>query len=373
MPSLAEIFKKAKAQNFGPQDSQIVSTLMHPGRGLGKFGEYLQQQATTAAGMPQNQDEASMYAYAPSQEQQAGAANNLTGMMQTGAMPFAPRSAGGTLGTFVGPKSQGWSDEAAAQATKLLDEGVDPAQVWKQHLIGRMPDKSLFSEIDDSGADFGGLGFSKLQKGTEDALPLNSTGENQVFSHDDFAKHYPDLYKNLDVSLWKDSTPGGHFFGNSDYGQIRLNTGNKTREKLTSTGLHELQHAIQDREGWARGGNPTDINLDEFAPLRQKEYNDIGDLLLPDTMARYRASTSQAEKDAILAERKGLMARQHKMSKQNPDEIAFELYQRLTGEAQARATQDRMGFNMDERRNIYPLAGDRLSDIPLKDLINRYR
>ena len=52
--------------------------------------------------------------------------------------------------TFTGPKSMGWNHDAANTATKLLDNGADPAQVWKDHLIGRMPDGKLFSEIDDS-------------------------------------------------------------------------------------------------------------------------------------------------------------------------------------------------------------------------------
>lgn len=48
------------------------------------------------------------------------------------------------------------------------------------------------------------------------------------------------------------------------------------------------------------------------------------------------------------------------------------LYRRSAGEAQARATQDRMNMNMQQRRDIYPLAGGKLSDIPLDQLINRY-
>jgi hypothetical protein len=52
--------------------------------------------------------------------------------------------------TFTGPKSMGWNHDAANTATKLLDNGADPSQVWKDHLIGRMPDGKLFSEIDDS-------------------------------------------------------------------------------------------------------------------------------------------------------------------------------------------------------------------------------
>ena len=51
----------------------------------------------------------------------------------------------------------------------------------------------------------------------------------------------------------------------------------------------------------------------------------------------------------------------------------MQAYRRLTGEAQARATQDRMNMNMQQRRESYPLANDMLSDIPLRNLINRYK
>ena len=50
-----------------------------------------------------------------------------------------------------------------------------------------------------------------------------------------------------------------------------------------------------------------------------------------------------------------------------------EQYRRLVGEAQARATQDRMKMSMDARRSNYPLAGDKLSDIPVLDLIYKYK
>ena len=56
--------------------------------------------------------------------------------------------------TFTGPKSKNWDAEKAYKALKMLDDGVDPAQVWREHLIGKMPDGSVFSEIDDSTAGF---------------------------------------------------------------------------------------------------------------------------------------------------------------------------------------------------------------------------
>jgi hypothetical protein len=270
------------------------------------------------------------------------------------------------LGTFIGPKSAGWNSEVAAQVSKLLDEGFDPAQVWKQHLIGRMPDKSLFSEIDDSVSSFvpqkeNAYGFAgSVQKGT---LP-------DVFNHKELYDKY-DL-SNVNTRLESGNPEGGTYTRGSSNINPSITVGAPNFEMMKPTMLHEIQHAVQSKEGWARGGNPTDINLDKFAPIRQKEYNDIGNVLLPDTMTRYKAATSQAEKDAILSERRMLMARQHKMQKQTPDDIQMEIYRRLTGEAQARETQNRMSLNMNERRNTYPLKGDKLGEVKLKDLINHY-
>ena len=255
---------------------------------------------------------------------------------------------------FVGPKSTGWNHEAANTATKLLDEGADPAQVWKENLIGRMPDKSLFSEIDDSGAKY----IDNHEGG------YSSGKADRAFKHNNLFEQYPLL---KDIGIQHTAGPNGSLDMNSQKMTLGVNG------DMSSIAAHEFQHAIQKMEGWARGGNPSEINLDEFLPLRQKEYNDIASVLLPETASRYKAATNQEEKDAIMAERKKLMLRQHQMTKQNPEAIQFELYKRLTGEAQARATQDRMNLNMQQRRESYPLSGDKLSDISLKDLINRYK
>ena len=55
-----------------------------------------------------------------------------------------------------------------------------------------------------------------------------------------------------------------------------------------------------------------------------------------------------------------------------PNEEKMKLYQRSAGEAQARATQDRLNMDIAQRRENYPLAGGKLSDIPLEDLIYKY-
>lgn len=79
---------KAEAQRFGPNDSMIVSSIMHPqealARGLRKLGENIQ----TAGSPYSTPDEA------------VKSALDIAGVAMTGSMPFGPKSAGGTFGAI---------------------------------------------------------------------------------------------------------------------------------------------------------------------------------------------------------------------------------------------------------------------------------
>jgi hypothetical protein len=164
----------------------------------------------------------------------------------------------------------------------------------------------------------------------------NSLNVSDIYRHHPLSEEYPDLMKLKAEFIPKSKNTLGSFTG--DAIQIRSDLPSKSAEYVIP---HELQHAIQDREGWARGGSPKQMKEEALAMLRR----DVASGEIP--------STEQAM--AMLP-----------MAQQNA-------YRRLTGEAQARATQDRINMNMQQRRNNYPLAGDKLSDIPLGHLINRYK
>jgi hypothetical protein len=345
--------------------------------------------------------------------------------------------------TFTGPKSMGWNHDAANTATKLLDNGADPAQVWKDHLIGRMPDGKLFSEIDDSGASH---------------IPVSgmSSRISENLKHPELLGNYPYLDK---ISMSKGSSsyfsPELEHIKSSDYktqagvdprelrnsnrlyaiaekmdakGTLNDSANNRLSNLIDknesnpkyanfnedttlfgkSTTLHELQHAIQNQEGWARGGNAGMFNQQKEAELARDALNWRIELLrkrkdmpkadwhhvdnaivqdyqkqgifdwIPTREARDLASqpyilhADKYDNGAGLKDLEDLVKMyglENRTSPYNP----MEAYRRLTGEAQARATQDRMNMNMQQRRNNYPLAGGLLSDIPLDQLINRYR
>ena len=127
-----------------------------------------------------------------------------------------------------------------------------------------------------------------------------------------------------------------------------------------STQLHEIQHAIQQREGWAKGGSPQEMG-NELGKLKDLDgkFNTAFEqyLTTTDDIARGNAQQEMMHwKQRIepLRRIRGL----------DPEEAYF----RLAGEAEARATQARMNMNPAQRREVYPFDS---YDVPVDQLIVR--
>ena len=147
-------------------------------------------------------------------------------------------------------------------------------------------------------------------------------------------------------------------------------------DQARSTTLHELQHAIQQREGFAQGGNSTMAflpqNKEAFALLAQKRR----EMQKPLSLDEY---TKQAwGMDAPTDEVRKAYADYVKTTKQTAlspaadraaqEWASKEYYRRLAGEAEARATQSRINLNPAQRRALFP---EESYDVPINQLIIR--
>lgn len=124
---------------------------------------------------------------------------------------------------------------------------------------------------------------------TEAKLKLespNSTGEyllSQLLEHPKLFEAYPEL-ASAKISVRQ---PGGTFYG--EYGRD-IHTGNQTitvrnNEDMLSTLMHEIQHGVQDIEGFPRGGSASlmssilsrDTDMDKYIDLSEsvKKYGDL--------------------------------------------------------------------------------------------------
>ena len=301
----------------------------------------------------------------------------------------------GTIGS-TGAKTADLTALTRAQEMKAAgastDEIYGQTRWWLDH-----PDGRPRFEIDDSAARY--------------APDIYDQNIDKSLSHQELYSAYPDtadipLTKDFTESLPYRQTPMGSYDKASNTISLRDELGTKRGK---STGLHEVQHAVQDRENMARGGNTYMFSgsnratnprftkheqevqrfyhdnplsseyvriratgdyqkeLAESNRLFTQEYNPRIDALEAKIVNRgdykkYGPAMDQVFKDFEVVKQKQfpLLSRAEKLAKtegfpreplQSPTEYLspHEGYRALAGETEARLVQDRMNMTMPER------------------------
>lgn len=271
-------------------------------------------------------------------------------MNALGVLPFVS-------GTFIGKGAKTWDAIKAADAEKRIAAGDDARKVWKETGTFKGPDGHLRQEIDDSAAAFTKSSVKELRDN-------NGRRNGVIFPHEQLHSAYPES-----ANVWTTKSAGADTgayhdgaMGQSDMIGLGLpKRGIPDMEELRGTNLHELQHAIQNKEGWAKGGSAdtssssglTKDNTMEWAQRAyERSHESSGDPLLDALFSGHKPWDQLTDR-----ERLGWI-----------DPARSEAYRSLAGEAEARATQARMNMNMDQRLNIYPLDS---YDVPVDQLIVR--
>lgn len=127
--------------------------------------------------------------------------------------------------------------------------------LYPGHLRSDVEKPIFMTEFSDEGSGFREGAFKELAAAAEkgDGMLLGD-----VFNHPELYKHYPEV-QFLPVGVNKDMEAGhrGSYFsptGERPLGVMHLNP-NATPEDSRETTLHELQHFIQQAEGWEGGGS----------------------------------------------------------------------------------------------------------------------
>lgn len=336
--------------------------------------------------------------------------------------PLAPATKGAPVGMmFIGKKSKRWDQAMADLAAKMEKAGADPAEIWQKTGTFRGADGHLRQEISDQGAtllskddrnarvesikkdiaekqrqiaptpqkDLFPKLLTEAKKDVRDDIGVlkgtvkhyNRNARTQgvyapfIFEHPELYKAYPEL-NNLKITTEGGSgntlgalsvTPSRGFYPGSM--EIDIYDRGLKRDP-NSTALHELQHAIQTIEGWSPGGNPTMAFTDLRAHDMLKKRLD--ELKRPSTFEEFQKANRFPDDKAKEAYDEYL--RTHKsfvtpsIERELQKDVAMEFYRRLAGEAEARATQDRMNMGMTERRQTPPPAS---YDYPQEDLFTK--
>lgn len=286
---------------------------------------------------------------------------------------------GGGLGTFAGVRAKTADRASFNIASKMKEAGVADREIHAQTgwTFG-FPDGRPRFEIDDSAATGH---FTHLPPST-DRL------SEKALRHPSIYQAYPELSKISQLGL-RESKEAGSFsptYIDDAYSGGSLLAKAPDETGIKSVGLHELQHAVQQQEGFARGGSP-----DNFAigPMFNPKARDMATELSDEITGGGRASMDEIQFG--LRSYKGAYGNSVGLKKVNDiagkygftnidDAISFlkledvkrspfGQYQRLAGEAEARLTQSRMNMTAAERAASYPPS---MFDVPVDQQIVRF-
>lgn len=172
---------------------------------------------------------------------QGRAASMLAEQMQNRIVQnaMAPRTLHPQAGVFAGISAIGANLNDLSKAKKMMMDGVSPEKIWKDTGWLQAKDGKWRYEIPDAAATFIKKENGKLY---------------DVLKHDALYEAYPQL-KNIDVDFDASEIAGAHYSGENG-GRISLNS--NFGEGIL---LHEIQHEIQDIEGFSPGGSPNDSTI----------------------------------------------------------------------------------------------------------------
>jgi hypothetical protein len=321
---------------------------------------------------------------------------------------------GGTRFMFAGENAANANKESLSTAKEMEKGGTDAETIRQKTGWFRGADGKWRWEIDDSGTEtdtkwnflrnpdakrYNEL-FEKAYlydtATAEDLNELQILDKNlkgvrksplyldEIVRHDKLFEAYPAL---RDVKVRFEANTGnkeGSYHPGEN--EFVLRTGLKLEpEKLKNTIIHEIQHAIQEQEGFARGANPgywdemiqrgySRRKNDGRIERARKEYHRIFDSApeeFKDKVRRINRARLDGDYDAAETVIDELydseyadlwsqldMAEFEWRSDRGEELSAYDLYRNTAGEIEARDAAARRGLTAEERRNRKPDTGD---------------
>lgn len=245
-------------------------------------------------------------------------------------------------GMFMGPKAKKADLSKLSQAQLLKEQGASRDEIHRATGWFQQADDKWRFEVSDVGAKMKGRAEGQL--GT-------------VMDHPELFENYPELAK---IGVRSETLPPG-IAGYYDAGNKQLGLTHKSdsREKKSFL-LHELQHGVQDIEGFAPGTNQNPANALVRGSYANQEYKtrladytrDIGQ----DEMARLQPHLSPASvAEMVAARRKRLkesLAPPEIKSLQS--QAANAAYHKALGEVEARNAQTRQHMTAGQQQASPP-------------------
>lgn len=251
---------------------------------------------------------------------------------------------------FLGPAAKTANKVALKAAEEMAAKGATREAIWNETGWFKGVDGKWRFEIPDNDIP------TKLRP-TEEQL-FQYPAVNDFVPHKDLFAAYPEL---KGAKLGPELKDGGSWIADQNVVTVRpidpTDFSGAPVKNTKSVTLHELQHAVQDKENFARGGN-----VEMMRDNATARYAKIADAARTVQNRVSSLGEDLATASNFIAKNEGLDPIQLKYWAEKPgDELkkASELtpreqYRRLAGEVEARNVQQRMDMTPDQRRQTPP-------------------
>jgi hypothetical protein len=234
-------------------------------------------------------------------------------------------------------------------------QGFSADEIFKSTGFFKGADKAWKWEIDDSVAKLNER-WADNPSPTQKASGMKIAKLPEVINHPELYEAYPQL-KNYQVIYDNNFTGIAEFSGEAIRVGKRAFSGDTPAYKDKSIIMHEVQHAIQDIEGFAKGGAPLKTLRGEY---KLKYAADV-DKLRPEAMslfAKERNGQLLSEKEQGRLDYLKAVFNKYNEYQLEGDRKAYEHYLELAGEVEARNVQSRVDLTPSERMKINPIDSE---------------
>jgi hypothetical protein len=219
---------------------------------------------------------------------------------------------------FVGPKSKTWDAASNAVARNMEEKGATPREIWSATGNWRTPENKWSQEIPDNTAEFRTNFEQSIASKANNYMGGLEGPIGGMYRNQDLYSAYPQLLttdrmKVTKLPEWLPESANTASYSRTFGGKGITDIRNQTEPGALKSVTHELQHGVQNLEGWQSGG-------------MESQFKDL------------------------------------------PNMTAFEQYRMLQGEAMARAAAERRMLTPEQRRAIFP---EDSYDVPLSSLRSR--
>lgn len=229
------------------------------------------------------------------------------------------------------------------EKNKKKDKAIKAATGWERGADGKwryeIPDAKIKDTMN--------VGGGQIVKRYEDDMLWNGGKLSDVIDAPELFKAYPQL-KGVRIdtdAIMNDMPSHGEYDSKTNTITIHADELKYMNDILN----HEIQHAIQDIEGFAKGGSPRLVRGEV-----KKRFDEV-----TKQIKQLRAEGKEDEAKALIEKNRGL----YNAYTKNDD---FNSYKSLAGEVEARNVQERMNMTPEERRKT---LAESTEDVARKDQI----